>query len=207
MRSEPLTEDQKRLVAEHVGYAEALARSRRNASVDVEDRIQDAYLGLIDAARSFDPARGVKFRTHAHQRVVGEILDAERGAGTGPAVKIGRRARKRGEAEIKVVSIQALDVTNGANAGRDGLAADFVFVDHEPPVADAVDRRDAIDKALLGLPEKDREAARLYWLEGRTMKQAGAAIGLSESRVSQLIARCLLCLHEHGALACYAEVA
>lgn len=207
MRSEPLTEEQKQLVAEHVGWAEKVAKRRINHCVSLEDRTQDAVLGLVDAARSFDPARGVKFETHAYARVIGEILDAERSAGTGPAVKISRRARENGYAEIKVTSVEACNMANNLGGGRDAIASDFLFVDDAPPIADAVDRRDAIDRALTSLSVKEREAVRLYWLEGRTMKQAAAAIGVSESRVSQVMSDVLPRLAKHRALASYAEVA
>jgi RNA polymerase sigma factor for flagellar operon FliA len=206
MRSEPLTEDQKALVVANVKYAEILAMRRRTFWTSLEDRTQDAYLGLIDAARSFDPEKGCTFKTHAGRRIIGAMIDAEREAGVGPVVKISRRARENGEAEIKVVQIQAMDVPD-QRGNRTLFASDLVFVDDSPPVSDDIDRRDAIDRALSGLPAKERAAVRLYWLDGMTKKQAAAVLDLSESRVSQMTTRTLPRLREHRALAPYAEVA
>jgi RNA polymerase sigma factor for flagellar operon FliA len=44
-------------------------------SVDHEDLVEAGFIGLIDAARKFDPLRGVKFRTYAVTRVRGSMLD------------------------------------------------------------------------------------------------------------------------------------
>jgi RNA polymerase sigma factor for flagellar operon FliA len=48
---------------------------RLPASVEVEDLIQAGTLGLIDAARRFEPGHGAQFETYATQRIRGAILD------------------------------------------------------------------------------------------------------------------------------------
>lgn len=200
---EPLTEDQRRLVAEHVEWAERVAK-RHNSPMPVEDRTQEAFVGLIDAARRFDPAWGVKFETYAGPRVVGAILDAGRRPGAA-VVQLGRAGRQRGEPEIRVTSVEASNMVS--RGGRDAIAADFLFVDDEPRCADAIDRRDAIDRALTAFAANERAVVRSYWLDGRTMKQTGADVGLSESRVSQMMTDVLRRLREHTALADYAGAA
>jgi RNA polymerase sigma factor for flagellar operon FliA len=47
-------------------------------SIDIGDLVQDGVLGLIDAARRFDEARGIKFKTFAERRVRGAMIDALR---------------------------------------------------------------------------------------------------------------------------------
>ncbi|WP_230369308.1 sigma-70 family RNA polymerase sigma factor [Paludibacterium denitrificans] len=49
--------------------------ARLPASVELNDLIQVGVIGLIDAARQFDPSRGVQFETFASQRVRGAMLD------------------------------------------------------------------------------------------------------------------------------------
>jgi len=55
--------------------------------------------------------------------------------------------------------------------------------------------------AIRALPEKERTVIALYYHEGITMKEVGAVLGLTESRVSQLHAQALLrlrgLLHAH----------
>lgn len=64
----PLTAAQAKLVAAHVGWADAGARKyayRWRRFVTEDDLRSAAYLGLVMAARKFDPARGLKFKTLA----------------------------------------------------------------------------------------------------------------------------------------------
>jgi RNA polymerase sigma factor FliA len=50
----------------------------RNGVMDVDDMEQDAVVGLLSAARSFDPGRGASFATHAYPRARGALLDGQR---------------------------------------------------------------------------------------------------------------------------------
>lgn len=50
-------------------------RPRGSASVDYEDMIGAALIGLIDAIDRYDPERGVQFQTYATWRVRGAVLD------------------------------------------------------------------------------------------------------------------------------------
>jgi RNA polymerase sigma factor for flagellar operon FliA len=62
-------------------FVEQLARrvaATMPHSIDIGDLVQDGVLGLIDAARRFDDARGIKFETFAERRVRGAMIDALR---------------------------------------------------------------------------------------------------------------------------------
>lgn len=69
-RSVPLTAEQERtatpeqLVLANLRYAVTVARSFPS-SLPLEDRIQEANAGLVEAAKRFDPSRGFKFITYA----------------------------------------------------------------------------------------------------------------------------------------------
>ncbi len=54
------------------------------------------------------------------------------------------------------------------------------------------ERVDLVSEAIRLLPEKEQTVIALYYHEGITMKEAGAVLGLTESRVSQLHAQALL---------------
>jgi len=54
------------------------------------------------------------------------------------------------------------------------------------------ERVDLVADAIGALPEKERTVIALYYHEGITMKEVGAVLGLTESRVSQLHAQALL---------------
>ena len=49
-----------------------------SGTLNYDDLIGDAVVGLIDAVDKFDPGRGVKFETYALARVQGEVIDVIR---------------------------------------------------------------------------------------------------------------------------------
>jgi DNA-directed RNA polymerase specialized sigma24 family protein len=70
-----------------------------------------------------------------------------------------------------------------------------VLVPSEPPSPDRLYEqrqiRDRVRKALTELPPRERRIIGLYYFGEATMKQIGDAIGVNESRVSQLHARAI----------------
>lgn len=64
MPSEPLSEQQRKLVQENLGLAYAFAGRVRSISCDYDERLSAGFLGLIRASRTFDPSLG-KFQNHA----------------------------------------------------------------------------------------------------------------------------------------------
>lgn len=54
-------------------------RGHLPAHVELDDLISDGTVGLIDAVRKFDPARGVTIESYACYRIRGAILDSLRG--------------------------------------------------------------------------------------------------------------------------------
>ena len=54
--------------------------------------------------------------------------------------------------------------------------------------------RSLVASALEGLDEKKKQVVTLYYTKELTMKEVGAELGVSESRVSQIHAATLICL-------------
>ena len=63
--------------------------SKLPPSVEVDDLIQAGLIGLMEAARNYDPTAGAQFETFATQRIRGAMLDELREADWLP-----RQARK-----------------------------------------------------------------------------------------------------------------
>lgn len=203
-QKEPLTMDQRRLVSENIDLAKKLAAKRKNPYVSPEDRLQDAYLGLIDAARSFKPELGLEFNTFAGHRIIGAMIDAERW--TSSHIRVPRRAVEQGAVSPKVVSAGAAIHGRQYDAGADDLTlSDVVFVAPEPAVS--CDDVDAIDTALSSLPVLHRKIVEARYGDGGSQAAAARAAGVSESRVSQLMPGIIERLRNHTALACYATKA
>ena len=77
----------------------------------------------------------------------------------------------------------------------DSATLPAVLVPSEPPSPDRVyeqrEVRDRVRTALAPLPARERRIISLYYFGEATMKQIGSAIGVNESRVSQLHARAI----------------
>lgn len=70
------TDDQairNRLVERYSGLAVALARRFDQRGVPLDDLVQVAHIGVLNAVTRFDPDRGVNFTTFATPTVLGEI--------------------------------------------------------------------------------------------------------------------------------------
>ncbi|HUK36833.1 MAG TPA: RNA polymerase sigma factor FliA [Vicinamibacterales bacterium] len=84
-----------RLVLDHVGLVKILAArvSRRvPAQVEVNELIGVGMMGLVDAARRYQPSLGVPFEAFARRRIHGAMLDTLRGLDWAPrAVRKMRR--------------------------------------------------------------------------------------------------------------------
>jgi RNA polymerase sigma factor for flagellar operon FliA len=79
--AQSLTEDESRLVEEHLPLVHRLATKWRaccRQQVEHADLVQVGSLGLMDAARRFDPSRQRSFAAFAQARVQGSIRDALR---------------------------------------------------------------------------------------------------------------------------------
>jgi len=81
-----------RLVDQHIGLVEFLARRFRNRGEPVEDLIQVGTIGLLKAIDRFDLTREVEFSTYATPTIVGELKRHFRDKGW--AVRVPRRLQE-----------------------------------------------------------------------------------------------------------------
>lgn len=80
------------LVAAHLRLAIHLARRFTNRGVPLDDLIQVASLGLLNAVERFDPSRGLQFSTFATPTIVGELKRYFRDRGW--SVRVPRRVQE-----------------------------------------------------------------------------------------------------------------
>lgn len=165
-----------RLVEDHLGFARVMVRRLGNTlppHVDMEALESDAMFGLLLAARSFDPARGVAFTTYAAKRIHGAMLD-------------GLRERQGCGRNQRPPVVMSLAMPMRDNDGREVTLGDLLTTDDEP-IGAALERKEEVDRLLRRVASGSRRLVREYYLGGLPLNQIGRRHGMSPSRVSQLI--------------------
>ncbi len=220
---------EEQLVRDHlqlVGYVVTEIANRVPGHVTRNDLVSAGMLGLAQAARSFDPDRGIAFDRFASTRIRGALLDELRGrdwasrsvrskarsmqiATEDLTAKLGRTPTTDEVAEVldldpttvhKLVDdVHRATVLNYESLALDGDAESFIVTsDIESPEEAIVsrERRAFLTDAVASLPERLRTVVIGYFFEERSMQDLADELGVSESRVSQLRAEALLLLKD-----------
>lgn len=189
---------------------------RLPSSVLLDDLIQAGMIGLIEASQKFDGSKGASFETYATIRVRGAMLDEVRrydwaprsvhrnGRRVSEAVKAveartGRDARDIDVAEELGVTIDEYNGFLQDSAGTKLFSIEeltsnedghYDLPDSETKAPDAYVEDDSFQSALAaaieGLPDREQMVLALYYTEGLNLKEIGAVLAVSESRVSQI---------------------
>jgi RNA polymerase sigma factor (sigma-70 family) len=172
VRFAPLSPEQERRVLDNERLAFWLARrfGRRWPWLDVDDLKQEALVGLVKAARGFDPSRGAAFSTYCVRAVCRRLEHYAQ-----------REARERH------ASIQpGYSPDHGGEEGQHGR--DVV----DPRSARPQECREAAELArwlLSQVREPDGWLLRAYYLDGLSARQLAAALGISPTGVCDKLRR------------------
>jgi RNA polymerase sigma factor FliA len=189
--------------------------------VEVEDLMQAGMMGLLEAAQNYVTGRGASFETYAGIRIRGAMLDALRKLDWAPR-SVHRKARAAAQAlrevealrgseanEADVASHMGVSLTEYQRIVQDTLGCQLLrlndadgeesALDRLPdgapnPEANALDEslRQAIIDAIQALPERERLVLSLYYEQELNLKEIGAVLKVTESRVCQLHGQALL---------------
>lgn len=195
--------------------------ARLPASVEVDDLVQAGMLGLIEAARNFDSDQGASFETYASIRIRGAMIDEIRKGDWTPR-SVHRRTREAAEVTRQIEQTTGRAATGAEVARALGLGAeeyarlledavsgqvlslDSHIDDHgEPNVAagaaysperrlQAAEFRQALAEAIGQLPEREQLVLSLYYEQEMNLREVGAVLGVSESRVCQIHGQAML---------------
>ena len=210
------TNERDELVTTHTPLVKRIANhliSRLPQSVQLDDLLQAGMIGLLEAAKNYDPSQGASFETYAGIRIRGSMLDEVRGADWTPR-SVTRKIREVSKAVHEVENTIGRDAKDTEVAEHMGIAIDEYHailkdsmaarlfsldqVEEEQGVnlpASAAEPFKALEKddfqsaladAIKRLPEREQLMMSLYYNEELNLKEIGAVLEVSESRVSQL---------------------
>lgn len=209
-----------------VGYIVHEIAARLPRHVDHGELHSAGYLGLVQAAKSYDPSHGVPFRRYANTRIRGAVMDELRNRSWASrsvrqlgrlredavnhlASVLGRMPAKDEIAAhlgVPVSELDALDddlhrtvvLSMDAAPSMDVLEPALPH-DSETPETDLLrsEEHRYLHAAVDSLPERLRVVVTMYYLQGKPMADIAAVLDVSESRVSQMRAEALE-LVKHG---------
>lgn len=188
---------------------------------DMDEYVSAGHLGLVQAARTFDPALGANFSVYAYSRIRGAVLDELRRRGFLP-VSAYRRLRRFEHAEADLTHerqrppsdeelADALHTTPDDVRRMQQIRQGAQYVSDDdmdilPRIAGETSRPDEIaqnrenarrlTEAIRRLPHQYRAVLHLYYHRGKKMKTIARRMGLTESRISQICARAVELLRD-----------
>ena len=190
--------------------------ARLPASVEVDDLIQAGMMGLIEASRSYDADQGASFETYASIRIRGSMIDEIRRGDWVPrsvhrrareaAAAIREIEQSSGRAasaqevaaklQMPLADYQRLleDAARGQVLSLDSHVEDHGEVepanrDGGPTPQEHLVRSEfgrELAAAITLLPEREQLVLSLYYEQELNLKEIGAVLGVSESRVCQI---------------------
>lgn len=205
------------LILDHLGMVKRIAvhlKARIPPFMEVDELVQVGMIGLIEAARSFNPTKGVAFESYAHTRIRGAMIDEVRrlsflprsavafnkshsAASQALATELGRAPTQAELADFMGMEIDSFEKDRGAARQFETYSMEVV-TDEVMNVPEQQSRQpealveeaqmmDALTEAIDGLPERDKLVISLYYVEELNLREIGEVLGVSESRVSQIL--------------------
>ena len=196
--------------------------ARLPASVIVDDLIQAGMVGLLEASKNYNAELGASFETYAGIRIRGSMLDELRRNDWAPKsvhrktrelaqvvrnieARTGRDAR---DDEIALELGISLDdyykILQDSSSSRmfgfeelgvDEEALESNSISGSPSPYDAMkDERFKVKltEAIGGLPEREKMVVTLYYDSELNLREIGSVLGVSESRISQLLSQAMI---------------
>lgn len=189
-----------------------------------EDLVSAGIVGLLKAARDYDPSHEAEFQTYAYIRIRGAVLDELKAHSFMPA-NVNKQIReatkmridlieKRGVAPTDEELAQKLQITvdklfqlfNSARvkhflsfdqSSDDESMSSFLVAEDSPEPSRRLEQAELVEQlaeAIGQLDERQRQIIVLYYQQELTMKQIAKVFGLTEPRVSQLHAKAIFSL-------------
>jgi RNA polymerase sigma factor for flagellar operon FliA len=157
-------------------------RRVRGAMIDALRR--DAWpRGVRRQRRELDAAREALRRELGHEPSLADL-----------AARVGSDEKRLSRTIVRINTIESTSpLSSGEHLDETSLPPALVPSEPDSPHAayEKAETRERVRAAIASLPWRERKVIGLYYYGEVTMKQIGAAIGVNESRVSQLHARAI----------------
>jgi len=214
------------LVRIHSSLTEYLARRFTGRGEHIEDLIQVAYIGLLNAIDRFDPSRDVRFPTYAAVTIIGELKRHFRDKGW--AVRVPRRLQETGlrvsrvlgqmwqelgrsptvkeiAARLEIPEEEILEAMEAMHA-YSTKSLEAPVSDQGPSHAETLSQDDeslelleswaTVAPKLRELPVRERRILYLRFFRGLTQSEIAQQLGISQMHVSRLLSQTLVQLRE-----------
>jgi RNA polymerase sigma factor FliA len=195
------------LIESHIGFAHAIAAElagKYPPNITRADLEAAAELGLVQAARSYDPSRSVSFATFAYYRVRGAIFDEVRKSWQVSHLKSGSDKATSEEFagtaphQEAQASWEGFEDSTSLPGSTSFISLSSNHSEHlaamtESPASHVLRREEseAIQEALRKLPKRHRFVLRAYYYEEHSLVSIGRQLNLSKSWVSRIHAQAL----------------
>ena len=196
---------EEKLIREHAGLVKSVAlRLSYACEEELDDIIQIGYIGLLKAARRFEPERGLKFSTYAVPMIAGEIRSQLRDKG---AVKVSRSLKsdvalvRRAESSYiaqKGFSPKLSELSELTGLPRERVSEALTAADAMKNMEDYekvdlwtdsedknITRIDLIN-SMAGLQPRQRQVIILRYYRDLTQQQVADILGLSQVQIHRI---------------------
>jgi RNA polymerase sigma factor for flagellar operon FliA len=177
-----LTEEE--LIEKYRGLVEAIAQkvadSRRITGADYEDLFQEGIIGMLDAAKRYDPESGHKFETFAYLRIRGAMVDAMRAfdplsrsmRAENPGFCIFSEQDQFNDDNRRISALENVDSNKSEASYKKWMRH--------------IEASDVVE-ALSGCWDgREKMIIESIYIHGKTMLEVSRTLGLSESRICQI---------------------
>ncbi len=191
-------------------------KSRMPANVQLDDLLQAGMVGLLEAANHYDARQGASFETYAGIRIRGAMLDDVRKNDWAPrsvhrnnrrvaaVVRKIENEKGRDARDTEIAEALEMDLDEYSRILQDasghkilsfediGCGDESLLNSIPNPQTEVIDvlqkddLKSLVAKAIASLPERERLVMALYYDEELNLREIGAVIGVSESRISQI---------------------
>ena len=191
-------------------------KSRLPAHIQLDDLIQAGMVGLLEASKNYDISQGASFETYSSIRIRGAMLDEMRKNDWTPrsvhrnsrrvaqVVQQIEAEKGRDAKDCEIAAVLKIDLDEYNRILQDtsghkilsfeeiGLGDESILESLPNPQTEVLEdvqkdnMKTIIANAVALLPKRERMVMALYYDEELNLREIGAVIGVSESRVSQI---------------------